>query len=524
MKYQDHSPQDVHPRILVNRLAKGWSIRGNGVLDEFLRRWEHKVDTKAEIVALGPNTLVFIQDISYIHLRGMHKVPCVVLGGAFLDPAATDQLRKTFTPAVLPFILTLSEGCYQQATHILPKDRCLILTPDQIVHILISDERGLILKNLLWQQIPKIRLSPYNLLQPAEGGMFFGRENEVARLIDEETTSFAIAGPGRIGKTSLLKRYRHDMLRRRDLRSGYRFMISFFDCQHTSSDRIARFVAMNIAPSAKSDKMNTDGLVKFLQYCSKDGPLDLLLDEVDLVCDSDAFKALGAAARLGYCRLVLSGRGVLLKSMLSPKNPLECRMDLIQLGPLDHSSAYALLSRPFADMNLGFSEPDLIADQVLRFTGRLPHQLQLFCMKLMDLAIKGHLDTISVDQIEIVKQDFVVAQYFINPVLTVEDPEARLIGLLLLRRGKRKFSITDVQEIASRVGLQRSFERVLDICNELVINNVLSWAAGSYQIATEGLFFYAHQMNYLDNAVYETYQILRNQRRVPDNELPEDAL
>ncbi|HMG73142.1 MAG TPA: hypothetical protein VK582_06530 [Pyrinomonadaceae bacterium] len=217
------------------------------------------------------------------------------------------------TPASLPFILTLSEGCYRQAKQLLPNDRCLILNPDQIVQVLRNAARKLILEYLL-QQIPKARLSPYNLLRPAEGGMFFGRRTEVARLINDEATSFAIAGPGRIGKTSLLQRYLVEMVRRRDPRSRYRFLINFFDCNDTYGDTVARFIAMHIASSATSHRMTAGGLLNFLNYQSKDAPLDLLLDEVDLVCDSDAFKALGAAARLGYCRLVLSGRGVLLKS------------------------------------------------------------------------------------------------------------------------------------------------------------------------------------------------------------------
>ncbi|HMG73141.1 MAG TPA: hypothetical protein VK582_06525 [Pyrinomonadaceae bacterium] len=179
--------------------------------------------------------------------------------------------------------------------------------------------------------------------------------------------------------------------------------------------------------------------------------------------------------------------------------------------------------KPFADMNLSFSKPEQIADQVLRFTGRLPHLLQFFCMTLMRLAIEGQMHTISVDQIEMFKQDFLVAQYFVNPVLTIEDPEVRFIGLLLLARGKRRFSLPDVRQIAGRAGLRMSFERVLDVCNDLVINNVLSWADGSYQIASEGLFFYAHQMNYLNEAVDEAYQILKHQRRVAGDELPEDA-
>jgi hypothetical protein len=526
LKY-DGNLRQLHSSILLARLANGWTERRRaGLTKEFLRRWEGRLNTTIETLRVTANTVLFAQDLRNIHLRGMHEVPSVLLGGNSLSQSQVELLRNITSPGKIPFILTLSKECHRQVMDILPAGGYLLLSPDETLDVMSARqdiEGGLVLKRLLLQQIPKARLNPYDLLKPAEGAMFFGRENEFARLVNEEETSLAISGPGRIGKTSLLQRYKRELVRRKDLRLRYCHLISFYDCKDTSADGISQFIAMQLTPSSRSFRMTTHGLLSFLKYESRDRPLDLLLDEVDTVCDSEAFKMLGAAARAGYCRLVLSGRGVLLRSMLRLNNPLESRIDLIQLGPLDHLPARELVLRPFSDMNIKFKEPEAIADQVLRFTGCLPYQLQFFCLKLMELAIEKRTDTISSDQIEAVKQDFVVAQYFLNPIVTIEDPETRLIGLLMLSLGKRRFSIPDAQMIGDRAGLHLDFVRVLDICNDLVINNVFSWSAGCYEVATDALFYYARQMNYLERAIEETYKILREQGKTSKPHPPKGA-
>ncbi|MCI0489898.1 MAG: hypothetical protein L0229_25175 [Blastocatellia bacterium] len=309
-----------------------------------------------------------------------------------------------------------------------------------------------------------------------------------------------------------MRRYKDEMTRARDPRMRSRFYISFYDCEDTSSNGIARFFAMAIDPSNRSARMTADGLVSFLRYQRKalGGPLDLLLDEVDLICEDYAFKFLGDAAKLGLCRLVLCGRGVLLKTMLSAKSPLECRLELIQLEPLDENSARELIFTPLADLGFTIIEPDRVGDQVLRLTGRLPNLLQFYGQKLVELVLDKETDTISPQHVEKIKGDFVTAQYFIKPLNDLEDPETRLVGLSLLKEDYKEFSVTTVMAVADRAGLSLEHKRALEICNDLVINNVLAWNDGSFRIANEGLYFYAHKMGYLDGALKEAHRAIKS--------------
>jgi len=505
-------PQDVHATILLDKLARGWIAEHSGWAQELMQRCALRLNAGTEIIDTDNNTLQFVASMNDIYLRGMGNVPCLIISGnENLHCVVREFWQKVSLPRLLPFIFTLTERAHEVVKEVFPKDDSLILSREQIRQLLSHKSPQSFLKTLLWQQVSRRRLAPYNLLTPAEGVMFFGRQNELGRLQDEDSVSFAIAGPGRIGKTSLVRRYKDEMLRRRDPRSSCRFYINFYDCKDATQEAMARFLAMAIDASSRSSKMTADGLVNFLRYHSKNfgSPLDLLLDEVDLVCETETFKSLGAAARAGYCRLVLCGKGVLLKAALSEHSYLGCRLNLIQLAPLDEKPARELILKPLNDMGFKIVEPDKLIEKVLRLTGRLPYLLQFYGQKLGELAIEQNSETISMQHIEMLRWDFVTAQYFIKPLNDLEDPEVRLIGLSLLKEHSSEFSIPFVQTVAARAGLTISHTRANEVCNDLVINNVLAWSEGSYRISNEGLYYYAREMGFLDSALEESLGLVR---------------
>jgi hypothetical protein len=298
------------------------------------------------------------------------------------------------------------------------------------------------------------------------------------------------------------------MVRRKDPLSTYRLLINFIDCTDTSPNGVARFIAMKIESSSKSFKMTPDALLKFLVYHSKNGPLDLLLDEVDHVCETDAFKALGAAARDGHCRLILCGKEALLKMALTENSLLGCRLILTQLEPLDETAATQLILRPLTDLGFEIIESEKIVEYILRWTGRLPYLLQYCGQKLANIAIDENADAISMDHVEALKWDFVTAQYFVKPLTDLGDPETRFIGLSLLKNDYKEFSVKAVSDLARRSGISLDTNRAREICNNLVINNVLAWNGGSYRIANDGLYFYALQAGYLDDALEEASELV----------------
>jgi hypothetical protein len=501
-----HLPvKNIPTGSLMERLiGEGWSRAHDGVVQEFTARWAAAFGTEIDVRELGENSLTFTTYLPDIRLRTMNEVPCLLLTGERVDPELLNRHWARYNTGHLPFILALSRSAYEQAAGKFLNGRCLVLSAEQIKGMLNSPDPHDNLKHRLHEQIPRRSLIPYDYFLPATGGMFFGRADEIGRLHEEDSVSFAIAGPGRIGKTSLLAHYNSAKLYRHNASFAHRFSMSLYEAKATP-DLVARFIAMRIQESSKSDRMTAKGLINFLRqmHWRLGGRIEVLLDEVDEVCQGEAFQYLGEAAKLGLCRLILCGKGKLLKMMVSNKSPLDCRLDLIQLGPLDEEPARTLLLQPLEDLGFGLSSPDYIVDEVLRMTGRLPNLIQCFGKKLAEFAIQENTETITPALMDKLKADFLITQLFVKSLVDLEDLETRFIGLSLVDEDARRITSSTIQSLGRRYGLSLDSNRVMEICVDLVVNNVIVWNNGSYSLANEGLPFYARQTGYLSDALAE---------------------
>ena len=492
---------------LIEGLSGGWQSSAALLPEEFLCRWNSLFKCRSWEPCAAENSFQFVADLGEIRLKGMSEAVCLLLAGQGAQAArALDQFSKRAgQPGRVGFVLTISETAHASACDLCAGGRFLLLDRKQLEELLQATDPHLLLKRHLWSQIPRRRLVPYSIVLPAEGHMFFGRENELARLRDEEGVSFAIAGPGRIGKTSLLKQHEIQLIREHDPRVSRKFPISLYGCSHRTADSLARFIAMRIESSKRSDRVTVDDLMDFLRYqhWKLGGPLQLLLDETDGACGNEAMGVLGDAAKRGFCRLVLCGRGVLLKTVMTDKPPLGCRLELLRLEPLEDAPARRLLMKPLADLGVEVERPEAFASLVLRLTGRMPHLVQFYGEQLAELAIQANISAISTRHAELVRWDFQTAQFFTSALSEIEDPGRRLIALLLLKFGRQDVSIPLVQRLAVENGFALGHQEAFALMNELVIDNVLCWNNGSYRIANESLYEYANRFRFLDGALEE---------------------
>lgn len=507
--------KELHTNVMMERLAEGWDTSHAGLAQEFVQRWAGALCTEAEVNEVGENTAQFFLDLSDVRLRTMHEVPCMLVSGsANLDQPLRAFWNKFNSSNHLPFILALSDAAHAEAVRTLKSDRRLLLSAAQVRQMLRAAPAQNLLKQIITRQIPRRTLNPYDLLGPAEGGMFFGREPELSRLRDEDMTSFAIAGPGRIGKTSLAMRYRKEMLRTAPQRATRMIFHSMYEPNPLPS-KTARTIAMCIENSSRSDRMVAGDLLNFLRYQKNryGGTLELLLDEVDEVCQGETFKVLGEAARSKLCRLILCGKGVLLKMMLSSKSPLDCRLSLIPLEPLDENSARDLLIKPLTDLGFTLVNPERLAGEVSELTGRISNLVQLFGDQLAIKAIEGKTDTITTETLESLKADFYIAQTFMKAFNDLDDPEARLVALSLLNAEVEEVSVAEVQAVARSEGIRMDLKRANDVCIDLLINSVLTWKNGEYCIASKGLSFYARKGGYLGSALQDARDKLKGSQQ-----------
>lgn len=491
---------------LLQLLAKGWGPEQREAITEFATRWQDCLNSTGKVELPEVNTLRFNLHLNGLRLHGAENVACLAIGSPGEDANVIGAQVKSFwyktnSTDRMVFLLALSDEAYEQAKAALPQIRCLRLRPEQILSVFQSCEPLSLLKQLIRDQYSRHQLLPYNITMPVKENMFFGRQRELDKLFYESTTSFAIVGAGRLGKTSLALEFHRRLVKENDSRATRKFHVDFYDCIKQTSDEVARFLAKEIDPSRRSNEMTIHDLAFFLRFQAHklDGPVELFLDEVDRVCYLQVFDILTMSARRGVCRLVMCGRGSLLKTLMAENSPLNKRVELIRLLPLDEESASKLIMEPLRDLSFEVANQEKLLQQVFHWTGRLPHLLQFYGTRLVNLALAEGSNVITPELVDKVRGAFETVQLFAEQLEKLSDATTRLMAEHLLTDGRRHFTIPGVQEIGRQRGINLSNAQTLEICNDLVISNVLMWHEDAYYIANQSLVHYARKMRFLDN-------------------------
>lgn len=482
---------------LLPHLSPGWGPEHKGFAEEFVVLWHRHLHAEGAVIRVDVNSLQFETVLTGVRLHGAHSVACLALSGKEdISQVVRAYWNQVDASERLVFFLCFTEDTYVSVKHLVPARGVLCLRPAQICEILSAADVLKALVEHIRRQYPLRQLIPFNFTQPVNPRMFFGRQVELELLRYEPETSFAIAGPGRLGKTSLGKQFHYLLAREQDARTRRKYRLDFYACEDHTSDSVARYLAINIDPSKRSNRVRTDDLTNFLKYQAykHNGPLELLLDELDEVCHLRAFEVLTQAARDGLCRLVLCGRGNLFQAVTNERAPLKGRVEIIRLKPLAEEEARGLLVEPLADLGITLEQPDRLIAQVFHWTGRLPHLLQYYGNRLAALAIQtGKLQPSDVDKI---RSDFDTAQIFIEQLERLPNNHIKRIAHYLITDGRRYFTVPIVQSVASQHGLQMDYHEALELCNLLVIHQVLAWGEDAYQLANHSLGYYARKMRW----------------------------
>jgi hypothetical protein len=482
-----------------------------------IRKWQERLNVVVVDVEHVDGSTSFLSCFSTVRLRGVREVPCLIVTSD--DPQSAETIRafeRQYAGADTLVITIVIVGSLHVRLERQHQSSNVILCQSDFERVISSSNPRHELKRIIRQQISIYRLNPYDILHPAEDAMFFGRNRELDRLHGEPQTSFAIAGPGRIGKTSLIRRYQRELKLNQTPRALRTFYVSFYACADQSAEGVVRHLGMAIDPRAWTTRMRAQEAANFFRYMRSQlgGPLELLLDEVDEVCLGVGFKYIGDAARLGLCRLIVCGRSVVLHLGWDKASALDKRIELLRLEPLEFKPARQLLLEPLADLGYQIDDPDRFVEGILQFTGRLPHLLQFFCRKLVEVSIREQLTVLGHKQIEVVQSDFETSQFFTSFISEQEirDSETRLVAFLLIREKRGLVSPLDVLAIARASGLAMELSRAQEICANLLINCVLVWEGGSYRVANDAMAYYARQMG-IDQVIAEVKSAHERQQR-----------
>ena len=510
MNYHQLPPAD-----LCRRLAEGWTAEHADVPREVLARLRRRWHATSDAEQTGASVFRATLELSEVRLLGAADLGCLALGrGAAVETEVKNFWQTHGGGGRGTLILAPTPALKEEAQRFVPQGRCVFLDGTELETLLIHAHPLALLKEHLRRQIPLGRLLPYDIMHPAAPNMFYGRRDILDRFHHEEKTSFAIAGPGRIGKSSLLKQYQHEVRKNKsDDRRHRLFLIDCFPYGDLDPDELARRIALDIAADSEANRVNANTLVRFLKRQSRDGlqPLELLLDEVDGVCHSEAMEGLGEAVRHGYCRVILCGKSKLFALMRRKDSQFARRLESIRPVPLDPVSAGRLLLEPLADLGLVPQDETALRQKVFALTARRPHLIQECANLLFQFTQADETSIITAEHLEHLSARFMELSHALLPLEDMQDDLTRLMALLWLREGGGPVTVGSFQHLAENHDLELSAGKALDICDDLWICNVLTWENGALTLASPHLVEFVRKMDF--NSEIERLKKRAAQRR-----------
>ena len=189
---------------LFARAKRGWSAQEPEIALGLLSTLREKLQADFEIVETSDDLITFIADFNRIRLRGSGDSACLLVAG---DVGASESAIRKFWESVsgpeqLVIAFALSPGAFTTIHAVIPKGYVCVFSPSDIAALLETHDAIRRLREELRRQIPLVRLIPFIIKHSVHGNMFYGRRNELQKLLDEDAENFAIAGQGRIGKSS----------------------------------------------------------------------------------------------------------------------------------------------------------------------------------------------------------------------------------------------------------------------------------------------------------------------------------
>jgi hypothetical protein len=491
------SADPIHNRkALASRLADGWEPASEEDHNTVIAAVAEAVLGTVVFHRFESGPKIAILDLSHIRLYSMDEVPCLLLcSGAHLSQDIQEFCQQ-IPLGRLGIILALTNHALMESKKLAMPRQFMPVSLSQICELLTAVDGREVFGKMLVSFFGRLALVPFNLLRPVDPHMFFGRRFDLTKLLVQPNVSFAMSGPEGLGKTSLLRQYERELIRSKDPRVVSRFYINFLSCENMSETEIARYLAIRIDGRKSSNELQGDPkeIVRFFRRLKTrlDGRvLDLLLDDVDEVCGSAVFQALGDCARQAICRLVFAGRSGLLELLMDKSSDLKGRLAMMRLEPLDDESAAILLLGPLRDLGWPVEQPDEFCARLMGLTGRLPHLLQFCGKKICELAIQKNLRSIDLPLIDEIRWDFEMVNMITSALTGIKNKQLRTIALLLLESHPQHVTAGTVQRLAADAGIELERDAAEDACKRLVLESVLSWHKGDYRLASEALPEYA---------------------------------
>lgn len=275
----------------------------------------------------------------------------------------------------------------------------VLLRHSQLKLIMRDSNPNQALKKAILAQVNILNYSPFVITGPTPDHIFFGREAELREITEHAlTTSYAIIGGRRVGKTSILRRLHHVHLH------SAGFYTFFYDCSTvTTCEDLLNAQIQHWQPKLQLDASYTIG--DLLKAAPVDKPRVLLLDEVDKIVPIDQanswhfLNTLRALANSGHTQIVFTGERVLRDALRDPSSPLFNFPNEVRIGCLDYQAVEELITQPMRHLEIDLPEETTMVHRIYNFTSGHPNIVQRLCRRLVEQANEQGVRRVTLDNV-----------------------------------------------------------------------------------------------------------------------------
>nr|VFJ91436.1 MAG: ATPase [Candidatus Kentron sp. LFY] len=379
---------------------------------------------------------VTVPEIRFI---GFDKILAVVIRDVAGDTPGMikrcweDMGRPRLVLVLTPDRCEFLSSCFRNETFY-----AVILDSDQIKGVFLTDEPGRDLLDRMVSQIELAALSPFQTAGPVSD-MFYGRKEELTSLLASLERpgwkNYAVVGPRRVGKTSLLHKVRTELEEKKAWKAIY-IDASSFGTITDPTERIHTFFQVLL------DRLEITGTPQgFIEavgtaYRAGKSRLAIFVDEVDDLLKAHAHHAEDLFPRTIRTlinqfdiKVMLAGYKTLYFQMHDEQSALFNMLDRLDLAALDEESAEALIRDPLDNViEISRDTIHLICEK----TGRFPNFIQICCRLLLERARVQQSRRITQEDVLEVTRSRAFFEYIVGVYVQNLQELSKLIFYLLL--------------------------------------------------------------------------------------------
>ncbi|MDM8550122.1 ATP-binding protein [Desulfobacterales bacterium HSG2] len=347
-----------------------------------------------------------------------------------------NRINETERRADIVMVLALGNADNIRYIHNSYSDYKIILIDEYDLKTLVfADEIRTSFNRIVVRDIDRRDIQPYSHtgIRPS---MFYGREREIGSILGNQSKSYAIFGPRRIGKTFLVK----EIERRIAVKPEYR--VVYFSCEkkksHQVKDRLLREVGIKI--NRETRRNFEDHLRTHIKRSHK--KFVFMLDEVDDLIAEEKKRENEFFASLRNlhnelqenCRFVFIGFQTLVSQLDHWTSPFYNFTERLLLDCLTEDATRKLILQPMeSELFLTFHNKGKLVEEILQKTMRHPALIQFMCAKVIERACEEGRTTISPDDVQEVFNLYEYRKLIIGSFWNVLERMQQIFALQMLQ-------------------------------------------------------------------------------------------